>query len=1297
MKFIFLVLFSLLTICIFAGNNAVDKTTEAKDWLKNQPLAFIENKGQFTNSDGKHADNVLFKASYGDCDIYITTEGLSYVFLKYDKAKDQHIDTNDIRKRHGEKGMENKTVSYYRLDMNLQGAAISKTQIIKELPGKQGVTNYFYPNCPEGIYGVQEYGKITIKNIYKGIDWVIYTNAGNKKSPLKYDFVVHPQADYKDIRIKFVNAQSTSLTDNGSKLKIQTIAGTIEEGNLYSYQENSAEKKALKTSYLANADSTLAFEIGAYDKSKTLVIDPLVWATYYGGWGGDDFFAICTDSQDNIYITGDTYSSDYPTQPMSGAYWQVPDVRSNEAIIIKFNKKGVRQWATFYGGMGDDYGQSIYSDYQDNIYITGSTTSANFPTKEQSGAFYQPKLEGSYDLFILKFNNQGNRQWATYYGGSDEDRSQFISGDIDDNIIITGNTYSLDFPTLSSGSAYYQANNGGRNDVFILKFNSSGQRQWATYYGGYDFDLGNSLCTDNQKNIFITGSTQSEDFPTKELFGAYYQKNQDGFADAFILKFNALGILQWATHYGGTGAEEGTSICSDNQNNVFITGSTASKDFPVKELPGSYFQQNNSDFLHDIFISKFNNTGVLQWATYYGGLSEYSAAVCCDKLDNIYVTGISYSGSFPTMKMTGEYWQPYNAGSGDVFILKFNEKEILQWATLYGGEGYDVGTSLSVDHQNSVYFVGQLMNSAFTIDYGNNAYYDDVYDAVSDGFILKITNCSNQKPTSVQTNRNNLCIYDNGNITLTAIGGTGDTLKWYSDNLGINCIGKNTPLVIPSPMQTTTYYARWESTCDTSACDSIVINIYSQITKSISPVICQGDTCTVGASKYTKAGIYTDTLFTTSGCDSIVTTNLSVNPAKQLLLTKLICEGEIFTVGANKYNTTGNYTDHLKTYLDCDSTVVTNLVVNPTKRLQLTQSICQGESFIVGTKVHTTAGIYSDTLSSVLLCDSIVTTNLVVNLTKQTPNNPIICEGESAKVGAHIYTISGSYVDKLSTTFGCDSIVTTNLIVGTKKQNLINQSICQGESFPVGNNNYTKTGTYTDVLQTMYGCDSVVTTNLTVDTKIENHLIRSICEGENFQVGIHIYTTSGNYTDNLKAWSGCDSIVTTDLKVNSLPVVSLGDITTICPGDTIFLSPGQNFNSYLWSDGSVLSDLIITGPGTYNVTVYNDWCPASAEISIDDCGIELWFPNAFSPDNDGINERFKPMIKGTLGSFQILIFNKWGQKIFESTDALPGWDGTYKGSMCPADLYVYIAYYSIGSEPSASKQRTKRGSVTLLR
>jgi gliding motility-associated-like protein len=284
--------------------------------------------------------------------------------------------------------------------------------------------------------------------------------------------------------------------------------------------------------------------------------------------------------------------------------------------------------------------------------------------------------------------------------------------------------------------------------------------------------------------------------------------------------------------------------------------------------------------------------------------------------------------------------------------------------------------------------------------------------------------------------------------------------------------------------------------------------------------------------------------------------------------------------------------------------------------------------------------------------------------------------------------------ESLCDTSDCDSVKV--IIIPTISINK-DHTICSGESYTIGISNYTTAGIYIDTLQSVSGCDSIITTNLTVNPTVLNPITKSICEGEIFAVGINEYSTPGNYIDVLKTSLGCDSTVTTILTVNPLPEVSLGADQLLCPGDTITLTPGSGFISYLWSNGSMLSNLIATSTGKYSVTVYNEWCPASDEITINECGTELWFPNAFSPNNDYTNDTFKPVILGTLQTYQINIYDRWGKQIYESNQVNPGWDGTLKGNVCATGLYVYIATYSMGTEPGTQKQQVQRGAFTLLR
>lgn len=167
--------------------------------------------------------------------------------------------------------------------------------------------------------------------------------------------------------------------------------------------------------------------------------------------------------------------------------------------------------------------------------------------------------------------------------------------------------------------------------------------------------------------------------------------------------------------------------------------------------------------------------------------------------------------------------------------------------------------------------------------------------------------------------------------------------------------------------------------------------------------------------------------------------------------------------------------------------------------------------------------------------------------------------------------------------------------------------------------------------------------------------------------------------------------------MNALPIPSLGKDTLICPGDIIVLTPGSGFIQYLWSDGSKSNELQVHQPGRYYVNVFDGFCAATDTIYVNICGTNLWFPNVFTPNNDGLNERFRPVSQGKVLSYQITIFNRWGQQIYESNDAIGGWDGTYNEKQCPTGTYFFIAEYIVESDLPTQKQKIKRGAVTLLR
>ncbi|MFZ8845853.1 MAG: SBBP repeat-containing protein [Candidatus Hydrothermia bacterium] len=654
----------------FCSKDKLYDFSVVREWINaNEKLyyGFSLNRGQINK------EALLYSKRHG-FNVYITQKGLSFLMFSFEKENSEipKIDNKLIKEN----------IKVWRIDYDLIGGNIKKENIVFENEISNYYENYYTQYAPDGILFVKLYKKVRIKEVYPGIDWILrYDENGN----FHHEFEVSPNSNIAQIKIKVKNAE-IELTDEGRSVLLKTPIGIIKDGNLIAYEG----KREITAKYTIK-DNLLSFEIKDYEGKEKLLIDPhaLVWATYYGGSSYEGYLyykdiSISTDANGNVFVVGWTWSADFPTlNPGGGAYYQSNNAGYGDAFILKFNNSGALLWATYYGGNDYDYASSISTDANGNVFVVGRTSSTNFPTYNPGGgAYYQPNNAGSYDAFILKFNNSGALLWATYYGGNDYDYASSISTDTNGNVFVVGRTSSTDFPTYNpGGGAYYQGTCGGcsdSSDAFILKFTNSGIRLWATYYGGSSWDGANSISTDANGNVFVVGWTKSTDFPTLNPGGSAYFDGSCGgcpdSSDAFILKFNNSGVRLWATYYGGSDNDYARSISTDANGNVFVVGRTYSTDFPTYNPGGSAYYQPNNAGLSDAFILKFSNNGNRLWATYYGGNNDdVASSISTDANGNVFVVGETGSTDFPTYNPGGgAYYQPNKAGGFDAFILKFS-------------------------------------------------------------------------------------------------------------------------------------------------------------------------------------------------------------------------------------------------------------------------------------------------------------------------------------------------------------------------------------------------------------------------------------------------------------------------------------------------------------------------------------------------------------------------------------------------------------------------------------------------
>jgi len=848
---------------------------------------FEENKGQIFDETGKFRSDVYFVSNFSGANVFFTNEGVVFYFKKIEPSEFDKILSERIPNPYSDKEWEDimKQITnneykgdlikpkgeFYRIDITFPGATLNTPLGENEMPEKR---NYFNPQYPDGLMNVPIFESIRYNNVYQGIDLVFYLQSGK----LKYDFEISAGADPSLVKILYKGQEKVSIDEEGNAV-VKILPGEIIENSPVSFQNG----EIIESEFIVSND-TIMFQLGDYDRSQPITIDPsLTWSTYfYDGATTTAAFSYTNpvwDSNGNMYIVQNTYNkTNFPVINPGGAYTQTGGYTGLQLTIMKFNTSRQIVWSTYYTSSQSAKvkftNQCAAIDQNNNLYIIGSvfyvyaSPAKSFPLQSMGGAYYETE-QGNNRNFILKFSSTGARLWATMFNktsGTSSSGLELCGITIDNNnkLVMTGETYTPPswnpMPLVNPGGSYYYKSTSTEASVPTLhRFSTTGVLEWSTYIcqgnsGAYNGNY-TAIDIDASNNIFMGGSG-SGSYTTVNPGGAYVNGTACGNGRKIqIFKFASTGALNWCTLYGGTYIS-GAMLWQDCRDlkvapngDVVLVGRANATNFPWYNPGGAYYKNylsTGSSSVCDGVILQFSNGGVRKWATYCGGNGTSDGTdfwgLGIDASNNIFVSGVSRTtNTFPTQVLAGSYNQSSNASDYAVVLAQFNISGVKQWASYFGNKTWTScgGFGLNATACGSKIVQCGEADNAYTIttvDPGGGAYFHSAKEAATGrtDFIAEFLDATSgsSAPSSINPSQTSIC---NGDpVTLTVVGGslgTGASWEWYSGSCGGTSVGTGTSIVV-SPTSTTTYYVRAEGPCGTTTCVSITISIYNSGTST---------------------------------------------------------------------------------------------------------------------------------------------------------------------------------------------------------------------------------------------------------------------------------------------------------------------------------------------------------------------------------------------------------------------------------------------------------------------------------
>jgi hypothetical protein len=599
-----------------------------------------------------------------------------------------------------------------------------------ELPGK---SNYFIGRNPANWHtNVPTYARVASKGLYPGVDVVYYGRQGQ----LENDFLVGPGADPGQVRLQIEGAEGVKLNATGT-LVVQTTLGQVELRRPVAYQEIGSRRVPVGVHYAWRGKDEVGFDLAEYNHKEPLTIDPaVIYSTYIGGNGGDIAYGIAIDSNDDTYICGETNSSNFPT--LNGK--QTSYGGNGDAFVAELNSTlTALVYSTYLGGSQADSAAACAISSTDDIFVTGTTYSTDFPisptiSSTSTTSAFQTSYGGNGDAFVAEVSSTGSTLvYSSYLGGSGLDQGNGITVNSAGDAWVTGSTQSSNL-SIPAGTTPYQTTLAGASDAFVAEVNVSGtQLMYLTYLGGTQADTAQAIKLGSSGNVYIAGYTFSTNFPTVNPI----QSANAGSADAFVSELNPTlsgsAQLLFSTYLGGSGQDEALALALDSSGDIYVTGNTQSvASASTTGFPTAGFSsttppyQSTLNGTQNAFVAKLSpgssTTASKEiYGTYLGGSgSDQGNGIAVDSSGDAWITGYTESSNFPPTNAT-QGLLGLTGGSqcgtvlcADVFVTELNpDGSGLMFSTYLGGSGADFGQAIALDSSGDAYITGSTLSSNF--------------------------------------------------------------------------------------------------------------------------------------------------------------------------------------------------------------------------------------------------------------------------------------------------------------------------------------------------------------------------------------------------------------------------------------------------------------------------------------------------------------------------------------------------------------------------------------------------------